>query len=352
MAYLSPEYKHDIFFSYPHADADHSGASDLKAWSQRFADDLRNSLISSKKHEGLSFFLDQGGRGGERLDEATTPSRALDEAANAAVLIALMSPWYLASAWCKAEREAWIKGIGGDAGRIAQQFDRAFVMRVQDTGDDLWPSEFTDAQKNENLGFWLYVRALGEAAMPFGWIGDDEDKGKYRRMLLQVRQALLIRLGQLHARLKEERDKRDTLLGLLGRRERFTTVYVHARPSAKAAFDQTCDQLVSTQFLPIPARPEPLRPDGRLTDREKERLQTADALLVVGTEEEDLLMDIVVVGRHALDLATAETPKLLPGAVLDKIGTPSARYALRPRASIASLYWLDGGDPGWTASSA
>jgi hypothetical protein len=93
-----------------------------------------------------------------------------------------------------------------------------------------------------------------------------------------------------------------------------------------------------------------LRPDGRLTDREKERLQTADALLVVGTEEEDLLMDMVVVGRHALDLAAAETPKLLPGAVLDKIGTSSAREALRPRASVARLYWLDGGDPGWTAT--
>ena len=120
MAYLAPEYKHDIFFSYPHADADRRGESELKAWSQRFAEDLRSNLISSKRHQNLSFFLDQGQREGERLDEAATPSRALDEAANAVLLVALMSPWYLESRWCRDEREAWAKGIGGDAGRIAR----------------------------------------------------------------------------------------------------------------------------------------------------------------------------------------------------------------------------------------
>ena len=86
MAYLAPEYKHDIFFSYPHADLDRRGGSELTAWSQRFAADLRSSLIFSKEHQNLSFFLDQGQREGERLDEAATPSRALDEAANAALL--------------------------------------------------------------------------------------------------------------------------------------------------------------------------------------------------------------------------------------------------------------------------
>jgi hypothetical protein len=128
-----------------------------------------------------------------------------------------------------------------------------------------------------------------------------------------------------------------------------TTVYVHARPSAKEAFDQTCEQLESTRFYyPIPARPEPLRPGGRLTDKQEERLQTADALLLVGTEEDDLLIDMAVVGRHARSLAKAETPKLLPGAVLDKIGVPHAREILEPRAEIVGLHWLDGGEPGWT----
>jgi hypothetical protein len=229
------------------------------------------------------------------------------------------------------EREAWAAGISGDAGRIAKEFGRAFVMRVQDTDENSWPPEFSDANRHESLGFWLYDRAEGRYAPQFGSIGDSEDKGKYKRVLLWVRKALLERLDELHTRLKKERDQRDNILGLLGRRQRFTTVYVHARPSAKVAFDQTCDQLVNSQFLPIPARPEPLRPDGRLTDKEKERLQTADALLVVGTEEEDLLMDIVVVGRHAHDLATAETPKPPPG------GCPRqdrhAKRASRPAAT-------------------
>ena len=261
-----------------------------------------------------------------------------------------MSPWYLESRWCKDEREAWAAGIGGDAGRIAKEFDRAFVMRVQDTGENPWPPEFSDIKNQENLGFWLYDRAEGRYAPQFGSIGDPEDQGKYKRTLLRVRQALLMRLDQLHARLKEERDKRETLLGLLGQGDSLTTVYVHARPAAKAAFDQIWTELTSTRFFPIPAQPEPLRPDGRLTDRERERLQIADALLVVGTEEDDLSIDMAVVGRHARSLATAATPKLLPGAVLDKIGTPGARDRLRSSASIAGLSWINGGDPDWTAS--
>jgi hypothetical protein len=347
MSYLSPEYRHDVFFSYPHADADRRGESELKSWSQRFAKDLRSKLISSKQHRDLSFFLDQGQREGERLDEAATPSRALDEAANAALLVALMSPWYLESRWCKEEREAWAKGIGGDAGRMAEAFGRAFVVRVQDTGEDPWPPEFSDATNEGNLGFWLYDRA--EAFAPqFGSIGDPEDTGKYNRSLQRVKQRLLQRLDELRGRFKEERDKRSNVRSLMG--QDVNTVYVHARPSAKVAFDQTCEQLESARFYPIPARPEPLRPDGRLTDKQDERLQTADALLLVGTEEDDLLIDMAVVGRHARSLAKAETPKLLPGAVLDKIDLPDAREILKPRAQIVGLHWLDGGEPLWTAT--
>jgi hypothetical protein len=348
MAYLAPDFRHDIFFSYPHADADKRGGSELKEWSQRFAKDLRGNLISSKKHQKLSLFVDQGPRKGERLDEATTPSRGLDEAANAALLVALMSPWYLASPWCKGEREAWAKGIGGEAGRIAEEFGRAFVMRVQDTGEEPWPPEFSDAENNENLGFWLYDRAE-EFAAPLGWIGDAKDLGKYRRKLQHVKQRLLQRLDQLHVRLKEERDESENRRGLLGQGEGLTTVYVHARLTAKAAFDQACEQLTSTQFYPIPTQPEPLRPDGRLTDKERERLQVANVLLVVGTEENDLSIDMAVVGRHARSLAMAETPKILPGAVLDKIGTPGCCGRLQSRASIAGLYWIDGRNLGWPA---
>ena len=78
-----------------------------------------------------------------------------------------------------------------------------------------------------------------------------------------------------------------------------------------------------TQFYPIPTQPEPLRPDGRLTDRERERLQIADALLVVGTDEDDLAIDMAVVGRHARSLSMAKTPKLLPVSS----STRSARLA-------------------------
>jgi hypothetical protein len=204
MAYLSPEYRHDVFFSYPHADADGCGESELKAWSQSFAKKLHSTLISSKKHRALSFFLDQGQREGERLDETATPSRALDEATNSALLIALMSPWYLESRWCKDEREAWAAGIGGDAGRIAKKFNRAFVIRVQDIGESPWPSEFCDEKGHGNLGFWLYDRSDGEFAVPFGSIGDAEDNGNYKKAVLKVRQALLMRLDEIHAQLKEE----------------------------------------------------------------------------------------------------------------------------------------------------
>ena len=119
-----------------------------------------------------------------------------------------MSPWYLESRWCKEEREAWAAGIGGDAGRIAKEFNRAFVIRVQDTGENPWPPEFSDAKGQEYLGFWLYDRSEGQFAPTFGWIGDSEDQGKYKRALLSLRQTILKTLDQLHARLKEGRDRR------------------------------------------------------------------------------------------------------------------------------------------------
>jgi hypothetical protein len=284
---------------------------------------------------------------GERLDEASAPSRALDEAANAALIVAMMSPWYLESRWCKDEREAWAKGIGGESGQIAQGFGRTFVVRVQDTDDDPWPPEFTDAQKNENLGFWMYDQGQ-KFADPYGWIEDKEDLGSYNRKLQVIKQRLLQRLDQLYDSLKEEREARDRRLRLSGQSNDLTTVYVHARPAAGAVFDQTLKELTSNDFYAIPTRPEPLRLDGRLTDTERERLQVADALLVVGTAEDDLSIDMAVVGKHARNLAMAKTPKLLPGAVLDKIGTPSPRERLRSNAFIAGLRWLDGRSPGWT----
>ena len=127
-------------------------------------------------------------------------------------------------------------------------------------------------------------------------------------------------------------------------------MYVHARPSAKAAFDQACEQLVSTA-IPAHSRTAGAVASGRQAhDKEKERLQTADALLVVGTEEDDLSIDMAVVGRHAPQPRHRGDPEAPPGRCPRQDRHAGPRDTPAPRASIARLYWLDGGDPGWTAT--
>jgi hypothetical protein len=159
MSFVGPPFEHDVFFSYAHADVDRVGDAEIKAWSQKFASDLRQALRRFPEFAPLSLYLDESPREGERLDETAELTPSLKKAAGAsALLCAMMSPWYLKSEWCAKERQWWHEGTQALAPIIASGFDRAFICRLMDTIEDEWPEIFMDLEDVARKGFWLYDR--------------------------------------------------------------------------------------------------------------------------------------------------------------------------------------------------
>src|SRR5437879_2338740 len=68
MAYLSPDYAHDVFISYSHGDIDNTGMSDLKAWSQEFARRFESELRLDPKFKNAAVFIDENKRVEHGLD--------------------------------------------------------------------------------------------------------------------------------------------------------------------------------------------------------------------------------------------------------------------------------------------
>lgn len=98
MSFVGPPFEHDLFFSYAHADVEGVGGSATKAWCQKFAKDLSDTLKDFPEFAPLSLYLDESPRTGERLDETAELTPALKKAAGcSALLCAMMSPWYLKS---------------------------------------------------------------------------------------------------------------------------------------------------------------------------------------------------------------------------------------------------------------
>jgi hypothetical protein len=62
MAFLSPDYVHDIFVSYSHGDYDGDGTSELAAWSQQFAERLEKELRGDPRFVTAAVFIDKSKR--------------------------------------------------------------------------------------------------------------------------------------------------------------------------------------------------------------------------------------------------------------------------------------------------
>src|SRR5688572_17341606 len=109
MSYVGDPFKHDVFVSYSQGDAAGDGDSRLKQWSQAFARELQAELrVYPDLGRDLSVFFDQSARPGNGIDPVAHLTVQLQEAARAsAMLLILMSPHYLQSNWCAAERDWW-----------------------------------------------------------------------------------------------------------------------------------------------------------------------------------------------------------------------------------------------------
>ena len=280
----------DVFFSYSHGAFEGQSHSELKRWSQKLAEDLREELSFSGL-ENLSLYLDES----ERKDESVDPTEVLgsqlkEKASSAALLTLLMTPQYLRSEWCRWERAWWKERNHPDPLSVG---GRVFVSRVYPTEEADWPAELKGL-----LGYFFYDKDKPlEVARPFTYRGSDDDINQYKDALIRLS-------GKLVQRLKAVREILDHRHEEWKHQQKMTAasgqiLYLYGRQEAVPAWQRTCKKLQDQQFVVNPDRPQPLPENGGLDAESRNQLRYSDGVLILGTEDGRTVdSDMVVIGHH------------------------------------------------------
>ncbi len=346
MSFLGEPFLHDVFFSYPHADADRVGNSEIKEWSQCFANDIRSYLLRYPKFANISFYLDESGRPGEHLTETQGITGSLWESASkSALLLAMMSPWYLNSEWCKKEREWWQEGTAPNTTQLLGEFGRVFVTKIMETNPEDWPDAFKDRAGVPLKGFLLYDESLPPFEQnPHGMLGDAKDKANYQKARTKLTAKIASTLEEIQKCLERER-KRQADLRLL--EEEGQILYLHGRPECSDQFNRVGNELRSAGYAVAPEEPSPLSGVGLMNDNQKEFLASSDAVMIVGGDDQKLGQDIIVVGRNRRRLAQALLDKRLPCAVFDILGQDQHPRGRIENARNLDIAWIDSTSSDW-----
>jgi TIR domain len=196
------EYKHDIFVSYAHED-------ELGNWTVTLHEDLRRALnlilYSKLKGTSVDVWIDEILRNNLPL---TDQLKSLVE--GSALLLVIMSPYYLASSWCGREVE-WFSSAARS--RIAPH-QRIFVVHAMPTDRASWPGPLA-----ELTPYCFFARHLkANVELPLGLIGDDEDRTAYKAVLYnlagQIRQQIEDLLAESRSRLAESSEMMTHRAGL------------------------------------------------------------------------------------------------------------------------------------------
>jgi hypothetical protein len=348
MPYVGPPFEHDLFVSYSHG-SDAQGQGLLQPWSAAFVRELDRELRSDRRfRDTLRVFLDADHRPGRGVDPMDPLTPQLErEVGAAALLLVLMSPDYLASAWCRHEREAWLRrqrefGLPAD-GRVA-------VVRIWPTREP-WPAELCDAQGVPLVGFAFHDDSAG-VARPLGWT---DEPGAFGR---EFKRALLGVVGQLSARLDELQERAALLqraaqdvARLQGAGEK--SIYLHGRSEQRQAWELAAITLADRGYAVLPGEPDPpAHTPQQVLDLRQQRVEAmadCDALLLLGTTDGRALdTDLLAVARHDRQSARARSQRLLPCGVLDTVGPAIATPVRRATARNLQADWLDGTHEPWT----
>lgn len=151
MAYL-PQYEYDIFVSYAHVDDDPlPGANE--GWVSTLVRSLKTRLAQKLgRSDAYSLWMDH-----ELFGSEPVSSQILGKLHRAAMLVVVLSPGYVASAWCRRERDAFLRVVREHGS------GRVFVVERDMVDDTDRPAEFKDLK-----GFRFWVRDLAGKARILG----------------------------------------------------------------------------------------------------------------------------------------------------------------------------------------
>jgi MTH538 TIR-like domain (DUF1863) len=348
MAYLSPQYKHDLFISYSHGDVEQNGMSQLAAWSQDFAKTLESELRLDPKFVNAGVFFDASRRPEQGLDRMHPLADAIRQnVKDTGLLLILMSPHYVRSSWCRTERELWSE-LHGPSGNF---WNRTLVARIWPTQDTEWPKELRDSEGHPPLGIWCHTRLKsGSGVRPFRWNGRTDEINEYTDAVMEFVTTITRRLDELQAQLEAQKKAQEEAKRLGA--DEGQALYLHCREVYREAWIEAYGALNNLGYIVTPAQPEQL-PDSpeRMRAISQERvslLSECDALLLLGTKDGFALDgDMLSVGRQTRNLARARSEKLLPCAVLDKSGGSIATEQRLAAARKMNIGWIDGLAPDW-----
>lgn len=353
MAYVGDPFAYDVFLSYSHGDPDGSGDSRLKQWSQGFASELENEFRAHPKFgAGVRVFLDHHHRPSQSIDPMVPLTEQLRaDIGGSALLTLLMSPHYLRSKWCASEREWWVerqKEIGLPAdGRIA-------VARIWPTAtEDAWPPELIDSRGEPLVGFCFYDKSQADLLpQPFEWPEPTKSsKDPFRRELLTLVGWLGIKLDEVKKRLDEQQRSREELAKLSAAGGQ--VIYLHGRPDQAKAWDRAGDALRNSGLVVMPSEPDPIVNDAKklqaIRQQRVETMSACDALLLMACDDgRNVDADLVVVGRQDRNSARAISNRLLPCALLDRVGPSIATPRRTDAARGLNVQWIDATQDPWT----
>lgn len=347
MAYLSPDFHHDVFVSYSHGDFDKSGQSKLKAWSQKLKAALEQELRVKPGFADVSLFMDGSKRPADEhsldlADELTPQLR--DAAESAALLLILMSPHYCGSAWCKDERNWWQTK---DARQSFPEADdrRLLIARVWPTGDATWPAELLDERAQPPLG-WMFFEPPGHplTTVPFGWT--DPSDVRFGTAVTDLSGVIAVRLDRLQGALERARRERAEAARLAQAHGQH--VYLQGRDADRKRWDAAYDALDRSGFAVLPPAPEPdlADPNPRREREIVETLSSCDCALFVPSGDPFAMAHDLRIADARRHNARSMRPKPLPFAALDD-GLPEWKQRARRAAEKLDIGWIEAITTDW-----
>ena len=191
MPYLRLPFEHDVFVSYAHGRAEReSGVPGIKHWTKKLEENLRGDIVDfNPEFADFDVFIDT------QLDPTLPLSDEIRrKVASSALLLVIMSDWYLHSVWCGDERE-W---FAGEIARRGIQQGVVIVVRAHPTRHENWPDFFKDERGHVVIGFQFHPDARdGEQIRPLGWPEPLPQDRPYFQILGKLSTIVIQRLRQL-----------------------------------------------------------------------------------------------------------------------------------------------------------
>jgi hypothetical protein len=309
MAFLRPHFEYDAFVSYSHGVRRGEMDAPLKDWTLELIGKLETDMrLVDTEFDDLRIWRD------EQIDptiELTDELRA--KVSNSGILMIVMSPHYLSSAWCKDELE-WFKQQVEDR---ARDRGRVFVVRALQTDETKWPDFLRDSRGHALPGF-----QFNDKRMPYCWRGANTHRDAYVQELARLQTTLMRRLRELRANAEHRVKIAAPAIATATNGSR--RIYLHARPEQAVVCDEV-KRLLSQDGIPALS---PMGDPGRdIADWRREgraRIEAAkrcDALVLLrGEGDEQFIDDLMEIGVDERERIESTRGAPLPCAVLDRSG--------------------------------